>query len=233
MQLGKVLQSGYSRLLIVVLAAGHFAQPAPCQAVRSTFHIGPQAVWDPGSTVVSEVRQGCAQLSFPQLGECFANGMKRAGASPEAVAFTHLLKNDAYLHKFVRAGGPDIAFVSFPFRANQNDGCLFVNGDPPFINVDDLRELPQEQMKKDPAYLSLLAQYPNVMLWPGDRGDVSTVKVLPLAASGRRFLVSYMLLNGCHACARLATVWFQFDFDSAGKHIGAHYQRLEPLPSGR
>jgi len=214
----------------VLLAGMQIAHAAESQTGEPSFRIEPEAVWNPGQTVVSEVRRGCIQLSFPELGECFAAGMKKVGASPEAVAFTHLLKNDGYLLRFVRVGGPDIAFVAFPFRANQNDGCLLVNGDPALINVDDLRNLPQDEMKRDPAYESLLTEYPKAMLWPGDRGDVDTVKVAPPKASGRSFLVSYMLLNGCHACARLATVWFRFDFDSKGKYGDTHYQKLERLP---
>ena len=65
----------------------------------------------------------------------------------------------------------------------------------------------------------------------GDLIDVNTVKVAPTKALGRSFLASYMLLNGCHACARLATVWFQFDFDSAGKYLDTRYRKLERLPS--
>ena len=63
----------------------------------------------------------------------------------------------------------------------------------------------------------------------GDLIDVNTVKVAPTKALGRSFLASYMLLNGCHACARLATVWFQFDFDSTGKYVGIRYQKLDLL----
>ena len=119
-------------LLALLLLLGGMQRPQPAAAQTAELHsrIGPEAVWNPGPAVVSEVRQGCMQLSFPELGTCFADGMKRAGATPEAVAFTHLLKNDGYLLKFVRVGGPDIAFVGFPFRANENDGCLLVNGNP-------------------------------------------------------------------------------------------------------
>jgi len=226
------MESPHSLLALLLLLGGTLPlQPAAAQIAQMHSPIGPEAVWNPGPAIVSEVRQGCMQLSFPELGTCFANGMKRAGATQEAVAFTHLLKNDAYLLKFIPAGGPDIAFVGFPFRANENDGCLLVNGNPQLIDVDDLQKLPQDEMKKDPMYASLLAESPKAMLWPGDRGDVNTVKMAPTTAAGRSFLVSYMLLNGCHACARLATVWFQFEFDSAGKYLDTRYRKLERLPS--
>jgi hypothetical protein len=217
-------------ITMMLLVGLQWAQAGAGQAAEPPTRIGPEAVWNPGQTVVSEVREGCIKPSEPELGKCFVEGMKKAGASAEAVAFMHSLNNDAYLIRFVRAGGPDIAFVRFPFRANQNDGCLLVNGNPALMNVDDLRKLPQSEMKKDPAYATLLAEYPKAMLWPGDRGDVNTVKIALTKASARSFLVSYMLLNGCHACARLATVWFRFDFDSTGKYVGTRYQKLERLP---
>jgi hypothetical protein len=166
-------------------------------------------------------------MSFPALGACFARGMQRAGASEKAVALTHRLNDEAYLNNFIESGRVDLAFVTYPYRANQNEACLLVNGNPAIIDVDDLRQLPQEAMKRDEAYRSLAEKNPNVSLWPGDRSDLSTVIPGTLGGGGQRFVVGYWLLNGCHACARLATVKFAFDFDADGKILGARFVSLQ------
>ncbi len=170
----------------------------------------------------------CPNLSFPALGECFARAMQRSGASPEAVAFAHFISNEGYLHVFVPAGRVDVAFVTYPFRANENEGCLLVNGTPPRIDIDNLHDLPQTAMRHDPAYRALAASYPNVSIWPGDRTDRRTVIAGTTPDGGQRFLVEYMLLNGCHACARVGFPRFAFDFDADGKLLGINFVELRP-----
>ncbi len=54
-----------------------------------------------------------------------------------------------------------------------------------------------------------------------------TVKKLP--DGGQRFVVPYVLVDGCHACARVGALQLAFDFDSAGKFLGAKVSRVKPL----
>jgi hypothetical protein len=201
-----------------------------------------RAQWEPSPAAVQRARMSCPNLSFPALGECFARSMQRYGASPEAVAFTHSIANEGYLHVFVPAGRVDIAFVTYPFRANENEGCLLVNATPPdtstgrpgavvrgsMIDIDNLRDLPQTAMRRDRAYLALAASYPSVSLWPGDRTDRRTVIAGTTPGGGQRFLAEYLLLNGCHACARIAFARFAFDFDADGKLSEIKFIEVRP-----
>jgi hypothetical protein len=153
--------------------------------------------------------------------------MRRAGASSEAVAFTRSINNEGYLHAFVATGRVDIAFVTYPFRANTNEACLLVNGDPPHVDVDNLPDLPQATMKRNKEFQKLADKYPNVSLWPGDRSDRRSVVAGNTPEGGQRFIAEYKLLNGCHACAQVGTVRFAFDFDTNGKLMSVTFVSLK------
>jgi hypothetical protein len=213
------------------LAAAAVLALCPQLATSQTGGDGPRidahSAWHPAPAALSLIRKSCENLSFPALGECFARGMQRSGASPEAMALTHRLDNEAYLHDFIETGEVDLAFVTYPFRANQNEACFLVNGSPAMIDVDNIRQLSQDKMKQDHAYQSLAAAYPNLSLWPGDRGDQTTIVAGTSGGGGQRFVVSYWLLDGCHACARLASVKFAFDFDAQGKFLRPSYLSLQ------
>jgi hypothetical protein len=71
---------------------------------------------------------------------------------------------------------------------------------------------------------------PDVDIFPGDRGGTTYPEVEVLPQGGQRFIVSYYLLKGCHACSRLGTARFAFDFDSAGKFLGTRFLRVRKLP---
>ena len=133
----------------------------------------------------------------------------------------------AYAREFQASGTVGLVFVDYMLRANENQGWLLVNGDPPLIDVDNLRALPLENMRADSAYASLAARYPRVMMFPGDRGGNSRPEVEPLASRGQRFVIAYRLLNGCHACARLGLARFAFDFDESGRLSGTRFVGID------
>jgi hypothetical protein len=177
------------------------------------------AVWQPGPSSVQEIKAQCAALSGQSFQECFANGMGKAGASPSAVAFMRRGEG-AYVRDFRRAGPVDIAYVTYPFRANENEGVLLVNGTPASVDIDNQRLLAKAELAKDPVYAGLAKQYPQISVWPGDRYGTEEPLVKDVPGNGRRFVVSYRLRNLCHACAVVGSAQFGFDFDRAGKFLG-------------
>ena len=79
---------------------------------------------------------------------CFAAAMASAGAPPAALEFTRRLDNEAYLQALNEYGGPvAVAHVFYPFRANENNAWLLVNGTPALIDVDDRRYLALAAMR--------------------------------------------------------------------------------------
>ena len=50
----------------------------------------------------------------------------------------------------------------------------------------------------------------------------------PRPGGGQRFEVEYVLVDGCHACARLGTLRLGFDFDGEAKYVGVTVLAVHP-----
>jgi hypothetical protein len=213
--------------LAIGLLAGALSIPA--QTTPAEPPVDARAVWKPDTETLQKARSECASAAYPKLGTCFVEQMQKAGASPEAVAFMHRLHNEGYLVKYQNTGRVSIAWVMYPFRANQNTGCLLVNGMPSLVDLDDLSRLPREGLQSSSGWRELVAKYPKAALWPGDRSGMTGAGVKSLPGSGQRFIVNYLALDGCHACARLAGIRYGFDFDAAGRLLGVRFLDLRAL----
>jgi hypothetical protein len=186
-----------------------------------TSHIGKNSEWNPTTKTIRVIQKECAEKKAPDFGKCFVDSMARSGASAAAVAFAKSTGNTGYLAHFFNKGRVDLAYVIYPFRANEDQGWLLVNGHPPTIDIDALSNLPERQLEQNPAYLRVKEKYPKVMLFGGDRTIKRPPEMIARPKKGQRFVVSYRLLNGCHACERLGRARFAFDFDKKGKFLGA------------
>jgi len=170
----------------------------------------------------------------PPFAECFMNQMAAGGASLQAVAFTRELYKVSgdvgIMNGFHKVGPVDIAWINYPLRANTNYGLLFVNGQPPIINVEDLKLLDQKAMEQDPEFQNTKAQFPNVAVWPGDRDGTTWPNSQSGPNGGVQFTVGYPLINGCHACARAGFALFNWNFDASGKFTGTTFMGTTPPP---
>ena len=182
--------------------------------------IGKDSEWNATSETVRLIHQECSEKKAPDFGKCFVDFMGRAGASVQAVAFAQSTGNTGYLARFFKMGRVDLAYVHYPFRANENEGWLLVNGDPAMIDVDALANLPKRQLEGNSTYLGIREKFPNVMLFGGDRTITRPPEMIVEPTKGQRFIVEYRLLNGCHACERVGRAGFAFDFDPNGKFLG-------------
>jgi inhibitor of cysteine peptidase len=153
--------------------------------------------------------------------------MKSAGASTEAMAFAREFAPNglAYVRAFRDTGRVDIAYIEYLFRANDLDGVLLVNGTPPIIGVDDYKFLSQEDLRKNADYAALLQKYPNTNVFPADRYHTTLPSDSSSDDGWQTFRVEYLLLDGCHACARVGTLVMSFRFDS-GHFAGAHVSEV-------
>ena len=178
-----------------------------------------EAIWKPPVSVVQEIKSKCTASNGFSFQDCFIRGMEKARASPSAVAFMRH-SDGGYLHEFRRVGPVDIAYVTYPFRANENEGVLLVNGTPASVDVDNQQLLSKAALAQNPVYAALAKQYPQITLWPGDRNGTNDPAIKDLPQKGRRFVVRYRLRNMCHACAVVGSAQFGFDFDRSGRFIG-------------
>jgi hypothetical protein len=225
----------FTALLIGLLLGAFGVVPAVSQTAETQSpaeKIGPEAVWGPGMSIMQDIRQQCSAAG-QQFGECFVNGMQKAGASPQAVAFARLTDNTGYVRDFRQIGPVDVAYVNFPYRANENQGAYLVNGSPQMIDIDDQSLLAKDALAKNAAYARLVKKYTDVTIWPGNRNGTDYPSVKQLPQGGRRFTVNYLLRNGCHACAVIGNARFGFVFDRTGKFLGTKLVGVKPKTKGK
>lgn len=183
------------------------------------------AVWHPDAGFMAQFHARCDGRRGTAFDDCFADAMTKAGASKAALDFTHRLGNQVYLQALDPTGGPiAVAHVFYPFRANENNAWLLVNGTPPLIDVDDQRNLSLSKMLSAAAYREIHRHYPNVTFWPGDRGMSGP----EISQGGRRIVVGYLLRDLCHACANVGRVRYAFDFNIDGRFLGTRLVSVSP-----
>jgi hypothetical protein len=144
--------------------------------------------------------------------------MEQAGAPSAAVAFARRIDSEGYLTGFRDAGRVDVGRATYPFRANENNVCFLLNGDPPTIDVDD-PDVVRASALESPSYAGAVRAHPRAAVFPGDRFHPAAVREEPLPDGGQRFLVSYLLRDGCHACAVVGRLVLAFEFDATGRLV--------------
>ncbi len=224
-------------LLIIIAPMALFAQAANAASQTSSAKITASAVWQPPASFLTKAHNVCDKsagaASFPA---CFINQMSASGAPADAVAFTRMLFKQTdgqvgIMAAFKSVGPVDVAQVFYPLRANDNYGLLLVNGDPSILDVDELQKLDRKGMEENPMFQAVKQKYAQTDLWPGDRsGNVPWPRVDNLPDGGKRFVVSYPLINGCHACQHVGLARFGWDFDAKGKFLQAVYIPTPPPP---
>ncbi len=205
-------------LFFILLARGADAQDVVVTTAAT--RIDSNVVWHPPSDFRKIMGRRCSALASPNFQRCFISLMTDLGASAEAVRFAALTDTTGYVRHFINTGIVDVAYVSYPFRANENFGISLVNGIPDMIDVDDFQFVDLTTLKKDSVYLDIVGRFPDASVWPGDRFAFDQPVSQSLTGGGQRFIVSYNIRNGCHACEQIGIARFAFDFDNYGKFEG-------------
>ena len=197
--------------------------------------IGASAVWQLPDQFMTSAHSACAKSAPSGFAECVIDQMARAGASADAVSFTRELYQQSHGEVGIMTGlqpvGPvDIAWITYPLRANTNYGLLFINGKPAIVNVEDLKLLDRRAMEQSPQFKDLKFQFSKVDVWPGDRDGKTWPNSQTGPDGGIQFTVGYPLINGCHACARAGFAMFTWNFTAQGKFTGTTFVGMTPPP---
>jgi len=205
------------------------------QAQAGPGKIGAAAVWQIPPQFLATAHAACDESSPSGSGECMVRQMAKAGAPAAAVNFTRALYKQSHgefgiMTGFQRERPIGFAWITYPLRANTNNGLLLVNGRPPIVNVEDLKLLDRKAMEQSFQFQDLKNQFPQVDLWPGDRDGKEWPNSQSGPGGGTQFVVSYPLLNGCHACARAGFAIFTWNFDAQGKFLGTSFMGMTPPP---
>jgi len=197
--------------------------------------IGEEAVWNASGNDLNEVLKACSGSDPSAYNECFIEQMG-GYASSDAVAFSQLLAAQrppraGYLAGMREAGLVDLRYVVYPGISKPAQGWVLMNGIPALVNVDDLAVLPQQEMEKDQQFVILKKIHPQLRLVVASdqRSSESSPQIEPLPGGGQRFIIPYSLQERCDGCAPLAHVSFGFDFDTAGKFLGARFIKITGL----
>lgn len=217
-------------LLAVVCLAGFVTAQSQGGAAK----IGASTVWQVSPQFLAAAHAACDK-SHPGDVECVIDQMAKAGAPPDAVSFTRELHKQSHgefgvMTGFQNQSPVSFAWITYPLRANTNYGLLLVNGRPDIVNVEDLKLLDTKTMEQSFQFQDLKNQFPKVDLWPGDRDGTTWPNSQAGPNGGTQFVLSYPLLNGCHACAHAGFAIFTWNFDVQGKFLGTSFMGLTPPP---
>jgi hypothetical protein len=220
----------HARLL---LAVAFLAALASAQSQAGVAKISSSAVWQVSAQFLAAAHAACDKSSAGA--ECMIELMAKAGAPADAVSFTRELYKQSHGDFGVMTGFQNqapvaFAWITYPLRANTNYGLLFVNGQPPIINVEDLQLLDTKTMERSFQFQDLKNQFPQANLWPGDRDGKTWPNSQAGPNGGTQFVVSYPLRNGCHACASAGSALFNWNFDAQGKFLGTTFLGLLAAP---
>jgi predicted secreted protein len=208
------------RTACIFLGLACVCHPLAAQSGGEQSKITARAVWKPTARAMTEIRKSCDSMGA-DVALCFVVGMRAHKASKEALRFATLTGGDAYMREFGEKGIVDAACVEYPYRANENRALMLLNGTPSMIDVDDSKFFPAKALDADPRMIAIRSQYPNVMTMPGNRSGTRAISVQRVARGITRYIASYKLLDGCHACTQVGEVRAGFDFDRKGNFTGA------------
>ncbi len=179
------------------------------------------AIWNPNIEIMKQISDDCGSVEMNFTGKCLISIMENSGASPQAIYFTQKMGTEVYMNGFKELGKIDAAFIYYPLRVSDREGCLLVNGNPPFIDLGDLGLLPIQKMEQNTDYIELEKKYPHLSIFSGDlRGTVYPyLQNMPHKIT--RIVSNFELRNGCSSCQLVGFAEFGFDFDSTENYMGS------------
>lgn len=146
--------------------------------------------------------------------------MRETGAPPRAIAFARFLGFSGYLAKLTRVGPIDIGIVDYPFRANDNEVPVLLNGRPPLIDVwSEGRKL---DLARNPLYVALVRENPGAQFG----NDPPQLSGIQRRANGLSFIYLFEV-KSCHACGPIGFVQVALSFDARGNYLNAQSDGID------
>lgn len=198
--------------------------------------IGTSAVWQPPQSFLTAAHTACGNSAQGRtVADCYISQMSKAGAPADAVNFTREFYKESHgdigiMTGFNHVGPVDIAWVFYPTHDPSNYGLFLVNGEPRFVNAEDLKQLDQKAMQQSFQYQDVQNQFPKVGVWPGDRDGQTWPNSQAGTNGGVQFTLGYPLRNGCPTCANAGSALFTWNFDASGKFTGTSFMGLTAAP---
>lgn len=237
------------RIAAVILAALAVAPFAALAQGANSWTLGivdASFIWSPPPAVAKSIPK-CAYDLARQTGytaaaakpgqesplqDCLLRKMRENGAKHHAVAFTAWFYatpygDSAYITALSKPqyGPVELATLTYPGRANNNDAFLFVNGtNPPVTDPNAIFAPAAQPWKHDAAYKAIRSAHANAFVYP----QLAFVSLTRRDGGGQRFVLAAPILDGCHACARLGTVEIAYEFGNLGAPKGVSLVAVRP-----
>lgn len=158
----------------------------------------------------------CRQGEAAATRECLVKAMRDAGANADAIAAAEQLSSGgelAFASAWHEQDGIGVATVTYPFRANTNEGTRLIDASGKRIDVDNVQL--DDTLRADPSVQAALKTDPQAMPFAPAQAAGSA----PLDGGGVRLLYRTPLRE-CHACADVGAVQMGYDFDAQRNFIG-------------
>ena len=180
----------------------------------NTLQLGMPQVWVPDDEAVAALHQcGYAEP------DCASAVMRSAGATSEAIDF--FLWTGWFLTGFEEKGVVDLGTASNPWRANDNNQAVLLNGWPRVLFVESA--MPQGE-RDEATYAFIWQALPNAFPWPGD----SQFAEMTLGENGPTYVFRFRVVDGAHAATTDYQLPAAFDFASDGRYLGARWLPYQP-----
>ncbi len=159
----------------------------------------------------------CRQGAEAATRECLLDAMRSGGASADAMTAASQLSSAgelAYVSAWHEQEGIGVATVTWPFRANTNQGTRLIDAKGQRIDVD--ADPLAGDAAADATVQALAAAHPGAAAFP----PAQAAGTSPLEGGGISVLYRTPLRE-CHACADVAQVQRAYDFDAQRNFMGS------------
>lgn len=194
-------------------AADPAADPASASAADAA--AANALAWD-ASVVWEGDLNACRQGDSATTRTCLLDAMRNSGASAAALTAATQLSSGgelAYVSAWHEHEGIGVATVTYPFRANTNEGTRLVDAQGKRIDVDAAPAA--DGASTDPNLQVLLQAHPDATPFAPAQAAGSA----PLENGGIRLLYRTPLRQ-CHACVDVGQLPVAYDFDAQRRFIG-------------
>ena len=158
----------------------------------------------------------CRQGENAATRTCLLDAMRAGGADTAAITAAAQLSTGgelAYVSAWHEHEGIGVATVTYPFRANTNEGTRLIDAQGKRIDVDATPAAGGASV--DPTLQALLQAHPDATPFAPAQAAGST----PLENGGIR-LIYRTPLRQCHACVDVGQLAVAYDFDAQRRFIG-------------
>lgn len=186
------------------------ASSVAAMQAASAQHVGPvdaRAVWTERSLSACRSEES---TTSPEV--CLLRTMQRSGARPQAVEAAKMLitaGKPGFISAWQPLGKAAIATVTYPFRANTNEGSLLIGSNGAAIDVDE--DTVREEDRDTPAWRAFSAAHPDAVPFAPAQ-FVGRAH----AADGSLLVLFSTPLKSCHACADDGALLVAYEIDQEG-----------------